>query len=481
MSHLSDYERERLEKIAKNKLFMASLGLDKKIIPPKKSKDTPTKPKPQYVASRSSQRLLNDKAQGKVVVYNDKKLKSEKKNKRKRIYDSDESEDSDEDGDDSEEDDDGRTEESSEYSALDDFNSDGDEVDTIDEYTSEDIEAGFQSDDEDDFKVVSKKNNNNKNNNNNRNNNNNNVNKINNNSNINSTNNNNNNKKRGRDIDEVTNDLRKSSRIATHQPISYKKMDKSSEYNNKNIPHVTKPPTVIPIHGNSSSSSSSADSSDESPRKKTNQQIKIMFSNIENSDDQIRHVVVLKAEVTKNIKFCTHLISSVPIKRTKKFFAALRFAKYIVTLDWLKDSVLAGEILDERKYLLQDKESEKLWKFNLQDTMKTGNSRGALSQCKFFVNPNILSAESMKGIIPIIKNAGGTVLTELRKPTKGLITGFHFIVTTKEESQSMIKQYKNYGHDFYFVDTEFIFLSILRQKMCMDELEHIYLEEPITL
>jgi hypothetical protein len=431
MSHLSDYERERLEKIAKNKLFMASLGLDKKIIPPKKSKETPTKPKPQYVASRSSQRLLNDKAQGKVVVYNDKKPKSDKKSKRKRIYGSDESEDSEDGDDDSEEEDDG-TEESSEYSALDEFNSDGDEVDTIDDYTtSEDIEAGDQSDDEDDFKVVSKKNgknniktNNNRNNKNNTNNNNkiNNYIRINNNSNSNTTNNNindnnnnktnnntdnntnnntnnnnnnNNNKKRERDIDEVTSDLRKSSRIATHQPISYKKMDKSSEYNNKNIPHVTKPPTVIAVQ----SSGSEDSSSDDSPRRK-NKQIKVMFSNIENSDDQIKHVILLKAEVTTNHKLCTHLISSLPLKRTKKFFAAIRYAKFIVTLDWLKDSVAAGTMLDEQKYLLKDKESENLYKFNLQDSMKNPAPRGALAQCKFFYYSNYSVTREYEGHDP---------------------------------------------------------------------------------
>jgi hypothetical protein len=79
-------------------------------------------------------------------------------------------------------------------------------------------------------------------------------------------------------------------------------------------------------------------------------------------------------------------------------------------------------------------------------------------------------------MIPIIKNAGGTPLTELRKPSNGLLIGAHFVITTKEESQKMIQQYKTYGRDFYFVDTEFVFLSILRQKLALDEHDHIYQE-----
>lgn len=469
MSNLSDYEKERLEKIAKNKLFMASLGLDKKIIP--KKPPTPAKEKPKYVASRSSQRLEKDRAEGKVVVYNEKK-KSQNTPKKKRRKHSD-SEDEDDDDDEEEEDD----EESSEYSAFGEY-SEGDDDESVENYTtSDDLEAEELSGDEAEFKVVPKNKSNNKNNKNNKNNNNinnkkkNTQNTIINMMSINNNNNNeNNSNKRERNIEEVSNDLRKSSRIATHLPISYKKMNTSSNYNEKAVPHATKPPVPsIPI-------SSDESSSDESPASKRNSnQIKIMFSNIEDQDTYIPIIYQLKAELSKNIKFCTHLITCVPLKRTKKFFAAIRYAKYIVTVDWLKDSIKAAKLIDEKPYLFRDVESEKLWKFNLQDSMKKSIKHGAFNGVNCFLSPITASLENEhQGIREIIKNAGGNVVNELKKPVSGTMSGFYVIITTKEEADEMVKTYSSYSHNLYFVDKEFVFLSILRQNMCFEEKDLIF-------
>jgi hypothetical protein len=54
------------------------------------------------------------------------------------------------------------------------------------------------------------------------------------------------------------------------------------------------------------------------------------------------------------------------------------------------------------------------------------------------------------------------------------IEGFCFIVVSKDEVDAMKAQYGTCGRDLYFVDVEFIFLSLLRQSLCTDDTTCVY-------
>jgi len=267
-------------------------------------------------------------------------------------------------------------------------------------------------------------------------------------------------KPKKRMVNEVNqvNELRKSSRIATQIPISYKKMMSKSNDKDQRVTRDTIP--------------DSDTSDDESVANLV--RIKVMFTNIHNVEEKnyYQHVVLLRGEVVTNICYCTHMISVVPIVRTQKLFGAIRFAKFIVSLDWLTDSMNCGRFLDEDKYLLKDLEAENLWKFNLQQSMKRAHKTGVFYSCKFFISSMVLNEKLHKELRQIIETGGGVVVKEVTKT----IVGFCFIVIREEEKQTLREKYSSYGHNIYFIDPEFIFLTILRQKLSMegDLLQYIF-------
>lgn len=133
-----------------------------------------------------------------------------------------------------------------------------------------------------------------------------------------------------------------------------------------------------------------------------------------------QHVICLKAEIVRNPKRCTHLITGTPIKRSRKFFGAMRYARYIVNIQWLLESFKAGKFLSEKLYLIRDEEAERTWQFNLRASLVNRVRGGVFQQCQFFFCPGVAQASNFE-LNRIVEDANGKVITEVIMPSMDFI------------------------------------------------------------
>lgn len=102
----------------------------------------------------------------------------------------------------------------------------------------------------------------------------------------------------------------------------------------------------------------------------------------------------------------THLVMT-KLERTSKLLQGLCTVNYLLSSDWLVDSVAAGELLSEEKYPVQDAEFDSTFKCDLQQVVKM-TSRGKLFEGRtFHITPSV--KPSVKVLTKIIELSGGKV------------------------------------------------------------------------
>jgi len=77
-------------------------------------------------------------------------------------------------------------------------------------------------------------------------------------------------------------------------------------------------------------------------------------------------------------KSTTHLVVGTgELRRTPKLVAAVALGKYVVEESWLRDSQVAGYLLDDSQYIPDDREREREWGFRLREILQTNRAGGA--------------------------------------------------------------------------------------------------------
>lgn len=163
---------------------------------------------------------------------------------------------------------------------------------------------------------------------------------------------------------------------------------------------------------------------------------------------------------------CTHLIMD-RIVRTPKLICAINHAKHILSYRWIIESYESNQLLEEEPYILQDKDGEKEYCFDLVHSLvKRKNRPGLLfNNYVFFVTPSVTpKASTLK---EMIESAGGVVATR-KRPTKLQIKqmkldGKHFVVVTCETDYHLCSTLETYGVNI--VGPEFVISGILRQDI----------------
>merc|ERR1719427_1741852 len=106
----------------------------------------------------------------------------------------------------------------------------------------------------------------------------------------------------------------------------------------------------------------------------------------------------------------THLVAKTVV-RTQKFLACLCQSAFILSSKWVKESVLAGRILEELPFELSDRKAEERHKFKLQESKKRAANCPVFRNCLFFVTQSVTpDHHSLK---PIVVCGGGKMINKI--------------------------------------------------------------------
>ena len=232
--------------------------------------------------------------------------------------------------------------------------------------------------------------------------------------------------------------------------------------------------------------------------------LRILFSGIDRDEDMERAAREMGAVIVSDL--CntgaapTHCVTAATLKRTPKLLMAINMGvQYIVTTDWLNDSIKAGGAIpidvnggrgSNVKYLVKDTIKEKKWQFSMIQTLKmprgmANGGRGNLFKgLSFFITKGVCGQGAppdteMKGVI---ESGNGQWLTSLPgasgasikrknatgdKSANGLVVISSAAVAAKEVSKAVQKiAATGAGKGIYSI--EFVFLAILRQNVNFD-------------
>lgn len=205
--------------------------------------------------------------------------------------------------------------------------------------------------------------------------------------------------------------------------------------------------------------------------RKSQEPIRLLYTNVgSNMIESIKQAAAkLGLSLASNVKDCTHLLVG-QLCRTTKFICAFSHASYIVTPSWLLESSATGGILDEKPFIVQDREGEEKYSFNLVHSLVKRKRRSELlfSNWIFFITPSV--KKDVADIEKIIESAGGCVCTK-KPPTKKQLERFksegkRLVVVTCDEDYYLCASLESYGADV--VSSEFVISGILRQDIDID-------------
>lgn len=143
-------------------------------------------------------------------------------------------------------------------------------------------------------------------------------------------------------------------------------------------------------------------------------------------------------------------------KRTIKFLLAVTRGISIVRKEWLEESIIRGKKMDYNNYLLQDKNSEKEYHYNLKNTLekRRNKDKGFLYDYGVWMPPNI--QPSYKEIKLLVKESGGIVLDDIYKGNS------KYCINLMDEKSEDVHEFIKNGYVIHSM--EFLYTGILRQR-----------------
>lgn len=182
-----------------------------------------------------------------------------------------------------------------------------------------------------------------------------------------------------------------------------------------------------------------------------------------------KYAIELGFRVASSYADCTHLVVD-RISRSRNFICAFSHASFILSHKWLLDSHKFGKPLDEMAYILQDKEGEKNFSFDLVHSLIKRKKRNQLlfRDIVFFVSPTPL--DEVVNLREMIMSAGGEMASK-KLPTGEQISqiraqGKRFVIVAANQDLFLFNTIKSFGVDI--VDFEFVLSGILRQDLDFD-------------
>ncbi|XP_046580805.1 PAX-interacting protein 1-like [Haliotis rubra] len=169
-----------------------------------------------------------------------------------------------------------------------------------------------------------------------------------------------------------------------------------------------------------------------------------------------------------NPRDCSHLVSQI-FSRTMKFFVAINVCKFILTKEWLEESLIQSKFLDESKYHLNDLKGETEIGCKLSESLQRAKSKPLFQGLTFHITPGV--APPVCDVRNIVESAGGT--TVKRRPSAKTIAAQmddkgrpKFIVITCVNDIHLCRDLLAKKIPVY--NAEFVLTGVLRQEVNFD-------------
>lgn len=154
----------------------------------------------------------------------------------------------------------------------------------------------------------------------------------------------------------------------------------------------------------------------------------VQFSGYD-ANEASKAVLKLRGGLANNNREATHLVMPT-LMRTPKLLCCLPTIKFILSPQWLNDSLDHGEFLDEQKYLLKDTDLERRLNFEMVKILSLPQRDQLFKNKTFYVTPSVVPAR--KVLREIIETSGGKVVPQLRN-TKAIVE-----MNLKEENSFLV-------------------------------------------
>ncbi|KAI6655346.1 Mediator of DNA damage checkpoint protein 1 [Oopsacas minuta] len=177
------------------------------------------------------------------------------------------------------------------------------------------------------------------------------------------------------------------------------------------------------------------------------------------ADTYSKCVADLGGVITDDVYKATHLITD-RVRRTIKFLSCLTRGCEIVSINWLLKSKDAGKFLDTNPFIIDDKCSEKKFRFILKDSCILARSNRLFVNYVFYLTPNILPQH--REVEKLIYCSGGKICNSLQVAKLPII-----IISCTKDIPLISKYFGNsLPPNIQLFTCEFILSGILRQ--CAD-------------
>ncbi|KAH6906233.1 hypothetical protein BKA70DRAFT_439614 [Coprinopsis sp. MPI-PUGE-AT-0042] len=198
----------------------------------------------------------------------------------------------------------------------------------------------------------------------------------------------------------------------------------------------------------------------------TKRDIVILATQVKFDERTTRGMVALGAKFTDKPSHCTHLVAN-GLVRTEKFLCALTRAPFIVSEDWVKESVKAKKVLPEDNYSLHDPVGEKKYGVTLETALERARtSQGTLLKGKtFYITSKVAVGPQL--IRSLIVALGGTF--QAATPTPRIIQNDpdKRAVISGPEDTRIWRPIAEAGYPVY--SQELILMGALRQEIGWDD------------
>jgi hypothetical protein len=149
---------------------------------------------------------------------------------------------------------------------------------------------------------------------------------------------------------------------------------------------------------------------------------RVLFTGIEMTAGHKKQLQKINAVVVTSVHDATHLIcgdareAAVSLRRTKNLLCGISLCNYLLDVQWLEKSALAGNALDEADFTLKDPTAEKKWSFKMADSLSRRDAAGKklLEGKQIYIADD--SVRPLKAdLIEIATAAGATIVSKLPK------------------------------------------------------------------
>ncbi|THV02405.1 hypothetical protein K435DRAFT_717243 [Dendrothele bispora CBS 962.96] len=166
----------------------------------------------------------------------------------------------------------------------------------------------------------------------------------------------------------------------------------------------------------------------------TSKSVKLMTTQVKLSNEDVEALKDLGVKMTTKPSECTHLVAP-QLVRTEKFLCALARSPYILTPNWVHESISAGKLLSEDRYRLKDSANEKKYDVRLADALaRAKEKKGTLFKGKrFYITGKVeVSYALLKNVV---EACGGQVTNQT--PTARILDnekGVRYVISCPKDA-----------------------------------------------